>query len=73
MFLSFMISVPFSACFEAPFLQIEKLILFPERKKKEAKEIEKLDDSRQGLIKDKERINRSEVNESTFSQSKFKA
>ena len=73
MFLSFMIAVPFSACFEAPFLQIEKLILFPERKKKEAKEIGKLDDSRQGLIKDKERINRSEVNESTFSQSKFKA
>ena len=33
-FITFVVSVPLSALFEAPFMQLEKLVLFPERPKK---------------------------------------
>eukprot|EP00345_Euplotes_harpa_P000876 CAMPEP_0168327210 /NCGR_PEP_ID=MMETSP0213-20121227/5769_1 /TAXON_ID=151035 /ORGANISM="Euplotes harpa, Strain FSP1.4" /LENGTH=252 /DNA_ID=CAMNT_0008330085 /DNA_START=726 /DNA_END=1484 /DNA_ORIENTATION=+ len=38
MLLAFMISVPFSALFEAPFLQLERLVLFPVKPKKNKEE-----------------------------------
>ena len=36
-FLTFVVSIPFSALFEAPFMQLEKLVLFPEKPKKQIK------------------------------------
>ena len=34
-FLIFMISIPFSALFESPFMQLKKLVLFPEKPKED--------------------------------------
>ena len=57
------ISVVFSALFEAPFLQLEKLVLFPERPRKALKESEGSAHSMDSN-KGKGKINASEIGES---------
>ena len=55
------ISVVFSALFEAPFLQMEKLVLFPERPRKQLQESMVSNNSNQKFGKN--RINNSELGE----------